>query len=121
METQDARASLLLCRATQHTLLRLLTTTSVLGAYGLPPLTNEQAWAVWRKLGEDDRIAMAEEPGGLEAGWEALASRATASPKLWMDAYLAAFAQVGGHQLVTLDQAYRQFEGLDVVIITSGS
>ena len=35
-----------------------------------------------------------------------------ASPKLWMDAYLAAFAIAGGCQLVTTDQGFAQFPSL---------
>jgi predicted nucleic acid-binding protein len=34
-----------------------------------------------------------------------------------MDAYLAAFALAGGHQMVTNDTAFRQFSGLDLVLL----
>jgi hypothetical protein len=34
-----------------------------------------------------------------------------------MDAYLAAFAQAGGYRMVTTDDAYRQFDGLDLEMI----
>jgi hypothetical protein len=37
-----------------------------------------------------------------------------ASPKLWMDSYLAAFAVAGGYRMVTIDGAYGQFRGLDL-------
>jgi hypothetical protein len=37
----------------------------------------------------DGRITFAHEPAGLETTWQALANRSTASPKLWMDAWLA--------------------------------
>jgi predicted nucleic acid-binding protein len=40
-----------------------------------------------------------------------------ASPKLWMDAYLAAFALAGGYQLVTLDKAFKQFKGLNLRVL----
>ena len=43
--------------------------------------------------------------------------RDTASPKLWMDAYLAAFALTGGYRMVTTDTAFRQFQGLDVLVL----
>lgn len=36
-----------------------------------------------------------------------------ASPKVVMDAYLAAFAVAGGYRLVTLDRAFVQFKGLE--------
>jgi predicted nucleic acid-binding protein len=74
----------------------LLTSSAVLGAYGNPPLTNSRAWAVYQAFLADDRIGPhAEEPMGLEVVWKKLALRPTASPTLWMDAYLAAFAKIG--------------------------
>lgn len=110
--------SVLFCRATQQTFLRLLTNASVLSPYGNPPLTNRQAWEAYQALLADDRIAFrSEEPAGLEALWRRFAVRGTASPKLWMDAYLAAFALAGGCRMVTTDAAFRQFSGLDVTLL----
>jgi predicted nucleic acid-binding protein len=34
-----------------------------------------------------------------------------------MDAYLAAFAQAGGYKMVTFDKDFRQFNGLDLVLL----
>lgn len=111
-------ASVCFCRATQQTFLRLLTNASVLSPYGNPPLTNRKAWATYRALLADDRIVLrAEEPAGLETRWERLAVRDTASPKIWMDAYLAAFALAGGYQMVTTDAAFKQFPGLDLELL----
>jgi predicted nucleic acid-binding protein len=42
----------------------------------------------------------------------------TASPKLRMDAYLAAFAIIGGHPLITTDQAFTQFPKLNAVVLS---
>lgn len=118
LDTVDEPATVLFCRATQQGFLRLLTNASVLAAYGNPPLTNAQAWAAYDSLTADDRIILrVEEPSGLEARWKELALRDTASPKLWMDAYLAAFAITGGHQLVTNDSAFRQFSDLDLLVL----
>lgn len=111
-------ASLFFCRATQQTFLRLLTNASVLGAYGNPPLTNREAWSAYEALLADDRIALrANEPTGVELLWKELALRGTASPKLWMDAYLAAFALAGRFRMVTTDAAFRQFRGLDLLLL----
>jgi toxin-antitoxin system PIN domain toxin len=117
-EAVPAPGSVLFCRATQQAFLRLLTNASVLGPYGNPPLTNRQAWEAYQALLADDRIAFrSEEPAGLEALWRRFAVRGTASPKLWMDAYLAAFALAGGHRMVTTDAAFRQFGGLDLKLL----
>jgi toxin-antitoxin system PIN domain toxin len=105
--------SILFCRATQQSLLRLLTTASVFRPYGNAPLTNRQAWTVCEAFLDDERIVLQkQEPEGLDARWKQLAIRATASPKLWMDAYLAAFALAANYRLVTTDTAFKQFGGL---------
>lgn len=111
-------ASVCFCRATQQSVLRLLTNASVLSPYGNPPLTNRQAWDAYDALLADDRVVFCgEEPAGLETRWKGLAMRDTASPKIWMDAYLAAFALSGGHRMVTTDAAFKQFRGLDLEIL----
>jgi toxin-antitoxin system PIN domain toxin len=117
-ERASEPGSVLFCRATQQTFLRLLTNASVLGPYGNPPLTNRQAWAAYEALLADDRIAFrSEEPSGLESLWRRYAARGTASPKLWMDAYLAAFAVAGGYRMVTTDAAFEQFGGVDLELL----
>jgi toxin-antitoxin system PIN domain toxin len=118
LETISDPDSILFCRATQQSFLRLLTNASVLGLYGNPPLTNRQAWKAFDALMADDRIVLrTEEPPGLSERWKKFSLRDEASPKLWMDAYLAAFAAAGRHQMVTTDSAYRQFSGLALEIL----
>jgi predicted nucleic acid-binding protein len=55
----------------------------------------------------------------LEAIWKKFVEGSKASPKLWMDSYFAAFAMAGGHQLVTTDKAFKQFKGLDLLVLSS--
>jgi len=45
------------------------------------------------------------------------ASGGGASPRLWTDAYLAAFASSGGYRLVSFDRDFAQFEGLNVRLL----
>lgn len=119
LDTIDEPATVLFCRATQQALLRLLSNAAVLAPYGNPPLTNRESWAAYEALLADDRIVMrTDEPTGIESRWNELATRDTASPKLWMDAYLAAFALTGGYRLVTSDAAFRQFDGLDLLLLS---
>jgi toxin-antitoxin system PIN domain toxin len=115
--TQSEPRSVLFCRATQQSFLRLLTTDKLMRLYGVPPLSNAGAWALWQEYCEDQRVTLAAEPAGLESHWSSLAVRSSASPKLWMDAYLAAFAIAGGHTLVTTDRAFAQFKTLDALIL----
>lgn len=107
------------CRSTQQSFLRLLTTTAVLAPYGIPPLSNKAAWATYEGFRADQRIAWAEEPRGLEAQWKKWCGSSKASPKQWMDTYLAAFAFAGGYRFVTTDQAFVQYKGLNLVLLTS--
>jgi toxin-antitoxin system PIN domain toxin len=107
------------CRATQQSLLRLLTTAAVLSPYGNAPLTNAQAWASYRALRMDARIGFADEPPHIEMRWQQLTNQRAASPKLWMDGYLAAFAIAGHYRLVTADAAFTRHAGLDLVVLRS--
>jgi uncharacterized protein len=107
----------LFCRATQHSFLRLLTTGAVFKPYGSEPLTNRQAWEVYDGILASSRVLYGEEPPELERHWKELGVEEAASPKVWMDAYLAAFAKAGGHKLVTTDAGFRRFEGLELEVL----
>lgn len=85
--------------------------------YGNPPLTNAEAWELYCGLVAHKRIGFVQEPPGLEGIWQALAAHKTASPKIWMDSYLAAFAVAGRYRLVTLDLAFQQFSDLKVLLL----
>ncbi len=116
----DEPAAALFCRSTQQSFLRLLTTPAMLAGYGSAPLSNQQAWTTYEAFAQDPRVGCrTDEPAGLEALWREFTARPRASPKLWMDAYLAAFARAGDYQLVTTDGAFRQFAGLDLLVISA--
>lgn len=95
-------AGVAFCRVTQMGLLRLLTTASIMGT---DVLTSRAAWRAYRTLLSDPRLRFAPEPPGLDAEWQQLMSQNHPAPKLWTDAYLAAFARTSGMRLVTLDRA----------------
>ena len=107
------------CRSTQQSFLRLASTPVLLRAYGAEGLTNRDALVVLKVLLALPRVCEREEPPGVRALWHRLATRDTASPKVWMDAYLAAFAIGGGLRLVSLDQDLKSFEGqgLNLVLL----
>jgi toxin-antitoxin system PIN domain toxin len=106
----------LFCRATRISFLRLLTQKI---APGYQPLSNLEAWVTLDQLMKDDAMGFETEPVGLDHLWRQLSEIQTPSPKVWMDAYLAAFAIAGGMRLVTLDKDFRTFEsmGLDVLLL----
>ena len=66
------------------------------------------------------QVGFRDEANGLYAIWRQSAALDSASPKVWMDAYLAAFAITGGLRLVTLDRDFRNFvvQGLDLELLS---
>jgi toxin-antitoxin system PIN domain toxin len=98
------------CRATQQSFLRLATTPAILHAYGAEGFTNQDAVKLIQTLSALSVISTFEEPSGLESRWLELAGLPSASPKVWMDAYLAAFAILHEAEFVTLDRDFQNFE-----------
>lgn len=109
--------SAVFCRATRISFLRLLTQKI---APDFVPLSNRLAWQALDQLTTDEATVFAVEPEGLDHIWRQLSELATASPKRWMDAYLAAFAIAAGMRLVTFDSDFRNYEsmGLDLILLT---
>jgi toxin-antitoxin system PIN domain toxin len=107
------------CRATQQSFLRLVSTPVLLKTYGAPDLTNRDAAVALNALLAMPQVCEREEPPGVVAQWHRLAACETASPKVWMDAYLAAFALGGGLRLVSLDHDFKTYtqHGLDLLLL----
>jgi toxin-antitoxin system PIN domain toxin len=107
------------CRSTQQSFLRLITTAALARAYGFPDIDNQQAIEILTGYHELSYVDFLNEPPDINDLWLHLANRKTASPKVWMDAYLAAFAISGKLQFVTTDQDFRQYmaEGLDLQLL----
>jgi hypothetical protein len=94
--------SIAFCRITQLGVLRLLTTPAAMNG---KPLTMNAAWKAHDRLYQDARVVFLAEPASLEEPLRRLASGGAASPNLWADAYLTAFASRSGATLVTCDRA----------------
>lgn len=97
-------------RATRKSFLRLATTPALLRAYGAEGFTNLDAVSLIAALVKLPNVRLLPEPLELEPLWLRLAGLPTASPKVWMDAYLAAFAIRQEAEFVTLDRDFRNFE-----------
>ncbi len=110
---RDGGAQFFFCRFTQLTVLRLLTTEAILGE---DTLTMSAAWALWDKTWADSRISLLAEPENLETEFRSRSRLVSASPKVWADAYLLAFATVAGLKLVTFDRAQKA-RGVDVLVL----
>jgi len=94
--------SIAFSRITQLGFLRLMTTAAAMGG---KPLSMTEAWRVYDRLFEDDRVAFVSEPAEVETRFRACTSGRTASPKVWADSWLLAFAETAEGTLVTFDHA----------------
>ncbi|MEX2578178.1 MAG: TA system VapC family ribonuclease toxin [Verrucomicrobiales bacterium] len=111
-----------LSRAVELSWLRLVTTASVCRGNGAAVLTNPaaiEALDLWRSRPQIRRLDA--EPEGTRELWLELAGIPSASPKVWMDGYLAAFAIRAGLPFATLDIDFRRFEaaGLQLHLVTA--
>ena len=113
LEQQDDLV-VVLCRNTQLGLLRLLSNAAVMGA---DVCTQEQAWKVYDAVAGDPRFDFWAEPEGLETFLREYTAAGQVSPKLWQDAYLAAFTRAGKLRLVSFDQGFRKFAGLPLTLL----
>ena len=84
---------------------------------GKDVLTSREAWRVYLKILADERISFALEPFSLEAEWRKLTAQDKPTPKIWTDAYLAAFAHAGGMRLGTLDRAMISVSGQALLLM----
>jgi toxin-antitoxin system PIN domain toxin len=111
----------LFCRATQQTFLRLTSTPAFLRLCNATGLTNRDALAMLERFMASKSVSYREEPSGVAPLWHRLAALDSAAPKIWMDAYLAAFAISGDLQMVTLDHDFKAFEshGLQLQLLNS--
>ena len=69
------------------------------------PLTIAEAWRVYDRLYEDDRLTFISEPPEVEKRFRERTTGKSISPKTWADAWLLAVAQAAEGVLVTFDKA----------------
>jgi len=102
------------CRMTQQGFLRLATDANIVGKRAV---TLPRAWRMYDDYLSDARVAFAAEPDSIETHWRAWTQRRSRSPKIWNDAYLAAFARAAQLQVVTFDKGFAQFKDLNCLIL----
>lgn len=112
--TRSGDARLAFCRQTQQGFLRLTTNPAVLGSEAL---TLGSAWELYDRLRALRHVTFLAEPAGIEQPWREFTSGCTYSPKVWNDAYLAAFALRAGCRLITLDRGFAKYPQADCTII----
>ena len=110
---QQGPATCFMCRMTQQGFLRLATNAKAISE----PLTHHQAWSAYDKFLSDERIEFLEEPPDIETAWRGYSITRKYSPKVWNDAYLAAFAERWHLKVLTFDRGFTAYKGLSVELL----
>ncbi len=99
-----------ICRVVQLGVLRLLNNPAVMKE---DVLDTDACWAIWSQLLSDDRFRFVPtEPPGLDGAFAQFTAGTAYTPRLWTDAYLAAYALASDRVLVTFDNDFGRFPGL---------
>lgn len=108
----EASDQLAFCRATALGFLRLSTNAKAMGGQ---PLTVVQAWEAYAAFRRLPDVLLVDEPKDCETWIERWILGNRMTPRLWTDAYLAAFAKAAGLRLVSFDGDFSRFDGLDLL------
>ena len=100
-------------RLTQMGVLRLATTAAAMNGQ---PLTMAEAWKAYDRLFEDERVVIYPEPPHMDAQFREFSKSPIASPKVWADAYLMAFARGHQGQVITFDKALEN-QGMNCLVL----
>lgn len=92
--------SICFTRISQISVLRLLTTSSVMNG---KPLTMRSAWRTYERLFTDERVSFVPEAPDVDRYFRRYASDDLFSPKLWADSWLLAMADSHGGTIITFD------------------
>lgn len=112
---QAAPRSVSFCRVTQMGFLRLATNPKAFPLHAVPM---NESWRLYEVLSQDQRVALTDEPSGLESAFRGFTQFRTFSTNVWTDAYLAAFATTADYELVTFHKGFVQFPGLRFSILS---
>lgn len=110
----QAENSCVFCRVTQMALLRHLTNAKIMGSF---VQSQQDAWKNYDKLINDPRVVFLGEPAGMDERFRMFTKSEFPSHATWTDGCLAAFAEGHGAQVVTFDQGFGRFAGLDYLVI----
>jgi|SRR5579863_519397 uncharacterized protein len=102
------------CRITQMGFLRLLTNAHAMHE---DVRSQKEAWRVYDKLRDDERVTYLAELEGLEREWRAATQHASPSNQQWTDCYLHAFAAVRQGIVVTFDRTFAKSAAVQPLLL----
>jgi uncharacterized protein len=109
---KESAGHLAFCRVTALGLLRLLTNDHVMGG---APLSTARAWEAYLAFRRLPEVVLASDPEGSEAVLAPWLTKERFPARLLTDAYLAAFAHAGGFRLVSFDEDFARFDGVEIL------
>ena len=113
---RTARDNLWFCRHTMIGMMRLLCQPAFMNQRVLTPT---QAFEAYQHTRAQTRVGMLVDVADLETVWLDLAKKVQWPPRMWPDAYLAAFAIAGNLRLTSFDGDFSRFPGLDWLHLTA--
>jgi toxin-antitoxin system PIN domain toxin len=102
------------CRVTALALLRHLTNRQIMQH---AVLSASEAWQLYGRWQALPVVMFLSEPEHVDTYLERFARAVDFTPRLWTDAYLAAFVLAGSLRLVSFDRDFTRFAGLDLLIL----
>lgn len=100
-------------RLTMLALVRLLCQSKVMGAAAMTLAQGLDVYGRFASLPEVAFMAEPEHCGEALLQWAGDGAGTVLPPRLWTDAYLAAFAATGDLRVVTFDREFNRFAGLN--------
>lgn len=112
--SDEAAEQIAFCRVTALGLVRLSINTAPMRG---KPLTVREAWAAYQAILSLPEVTFVMEDPGCEVVLGQWIDRGLVTPRLWTDAYLAAFTYSSGMRLVTFDSDFNRFPGLNLLLL----
>lgn len=110
LSQRDSESPAVFCRATEQSYLRSVITPKLFAYYRADSMTNSRTIRNFSDfLSQLPIISLHEKPADMRALWPKMAAHERPSPKVWMVAYLAAFAISEKLSLTTLDSYFTAF------------
>lgn len=111
---REAAEVIVFCR---HTALGLVRITGQAHTKHGGHLTPKEAWHVYARWLAQPGVTLQPEPKGIDPVLERWVLDGLVTQRTWADAYLAAFALVDSHRIVTFDADLQRFPGPELLLL----
>lgn len=111
---EESANEIAFCRVTSLGFLRLSTQPKVMNGR---PLAVAEAWLAYQAFQNLPEVVHLAEHATCEDGLRSWSLSESATPRLWTDAYLAAFARSTGARMISFDRDFTRMEDLDLLFL----